>query len=96
MKQDRYRLGYKSNAKARSKMMKMKRERKMASLMGAIVEEEHIVSPHVHETFYSVGVEYDSVIIVSRSTWVATKINRVATNLFCTGVIGHPGYMFLN
>ena len=22
--------------------------------------------------------------------------NGVATDLFCTGVIGHPGYMFLN
>ena len=22
--------------------------------------------------------------------------NRVATDLFCTGMIGHPGYMFLN
>ena len=22
--------------------------------------------------------------------------NRVATDLFCTGVIGHPGYMFPN
>ena len=25
-----------------------------------------------------------------------TKINGVATDLFCTGVIGHPGCMFLN
>ena len=25
-----------------------------------------------------------------------SKINGVATDLFCTGVIGHPGYMFLN
>ena len=22
--------------------------------------------------------------------------NEVATDLFCTGVIGHPGHMFLN
>ena len=31
-----------------------------------------------------------AVIIVSRSTWKTTKINGVATDLFCTGVIGHP------
>ena len=29
-------------------------------------------------------------------TWMTTKINGVATDLFCTGVIGHPGYNFLN
>ena len=27
---------------------------------------------------------------------MTTKINGVATDLFCTGVIGHPGHMFLN
>ena len=37
-----------------------------------------------------------SVITASRSTWMTTKINGVATDLFCTGVIGHPGCMFLN
>ena len=36
------------------------------------------------------------VITVSRSTWMTSKINRVPIDLFCTGVIGHPGYMFLN
>ena len=25
-----------------------------------------------------------------------TNKNGVATDIFCTGVIGHPGYMFLN
>ena len=29
--------------------------------------------------------------MVSRSTWMTTKINEVATDLFCTGVIDHPG-----
>ena len=33
---------------------------------------------------------------VSRSTWITTQINGVATDLFCTGVIDHPGCMFLN
>ena len=37
------------------------------------------------------------VITVFRSTWWTTKIkNGVVTDLFCTGVIGHPGHMFLN
>ena len=31
-----------------------------------------------------------AVITISRSTWMTTKINGVATDLFCTGVIGHP------
>ena len=39
---------------------------------------------------------HKSVITVSRSTWKITKTNGVATDLFCTGVIGHPGHMFLN
>ena len=43
MKQDRYGLGYKPNAKARSKMMNMKRERRIANLEGATVEGEHMV-----------------------------------------------------
>ena len=37
-----------------------------------------------------------AVITVFRLTWMTTKINRVATDLFCTGVIGHPGCVFLN
>ena len=31
-----------------------------------------------------------AVIMVFRSTWVTSKINGVAIDLFCTGVIGHP------
>ena len=58
MKQDRYGLGYKPNAKARSKM---KKERKMASLVDATVKGEHMVFPHLCETFYSVGVEHDDI-----------------------------------
>ena len=37
-----------------------------------------------------------AVITVSRSTWMTSKINGVVTDLFCTGVIGHPEYNFLN
>ena len=54
MKQDQYGLGYKPNAKARSKMMKMKREKRMASLEGTIVKREYMVFPHLCESFYSV------------------------------------------
>ena len=37
-----------------------------------------------------------AVITVSRSTWMTIKINGVATDLFYTGVIAHPGFLFLN
>ena len=37
-----------------------------------------------------------AVITVSRSTWMTTKINRVATDLFCMDMIGHPVGMALN
>ena len=36
------------------------------------------------------------VITVSCSTWMTTKINGVAIDLFCTGVIGHLGCKLLN
>ena len=39
---------------------------------------------------------HQAVITVSRLTWMTIKINGVATDLFFTGVIGHPGYRFLN
>ena len=39
---------------------------------------------------------YTIIIMVSRSTWMTTKINGIATDLFCTGVIDHPAYNFLN
>ena len=35
------------------------------------------------------------VIMVFRSIWMTTKINGVVTDLFCTGVIGHPRHVFL-
>ena len=37
-----------------------------------------------------------TVITVFRYAWMTTKTNGVATDLFCTGVIGHSGHMFLN
>ena len=37
-----------------------------------------------------------AIITIPRSTWMTTKTNRVATDLFCTGVIVHPRYNFLN
>ena len=36
-----------------------------------------------------------AVITISCSTWMTTKTNGVATDLFCTDVIGHPGCVFL-
>ena len=37
-----------------------------------------------------------AVVMISLSTWMTTKMNGVVTDLFCTGVIGHPEYNFLN
>ena len=37
-----------------------------------------------------------AIITASCSTWMTIKMNGVATDLFCTGVIGHLGYNFLN
>ena len=42
------------------------------------------------------NVEKRNVITVSRHDLDDHKTNGVATDLFCTGVIGHPGHMFLN
>ena len=39
---------------------------------------------------------HQTVITVSRSTWMTTKQNGVAIDLFCMGVISHPGCMCLN
>ena len=56
MKYDRYGLGYKPNAKIQSKMMRLKIEKMIANLVGVLVEAEHMVFPHIRETFYSVGL----------------------------------------
>ena len=37
-----------------------------------------------------------AVITVFHSLWITTKINGVATDLFCTDVIDHPVGMILN
>ena len=47
-------------------------------------------------TLYSPQQSRQAVITVSRSTWMTTKITEVAIDLFYTGVIDHPEYMFLN
>ena len=39
---------------------------------------------------------HQAVITISRSTWMTSKINETATNLFYTSVIGHPVGMILN
>ena len=41
MKYDRYGLGYKPNAKIHNKMMKLRREKRIASLVSALVQGEH-------------------------------------------------------
>ena len=61
MEQDRYGLGYKIDAKERNKQMKSRREIRMASLKGATIKGVPMVFPHLHETFYSVGIEHDDI-----------------------------------
>ena len=61
MKYNRYGLGYKPNAKNHNKMMKLRREKRIASLVGASVEWEHMVFPHIRETFYSAGMQYNDI-----------------------------------
>ena len=61
MKYHRYGLRYKPNAKIQSKMVNLRREKKIASLVGAIVEGEHMVFPHLRETFHLVGVHHEDI-----------------------------------
>ena len=42
-------------------MMRVKREKRIANLMGAIVEGEYMAFPHLLETFYSARVQYDEI-----------------------------------
>ena len=41
--------------------MNLRREKKIASLEGTIVEGEHMVFPHLRETFYLVKMQYDDI-----------------------------------
>ena len=38
-----------------------KGEKRIASLVGASVEGEHMVFPHIRETFYSVGMQHNDI-----------------------------------
>ena len=42
-------------------MMKLKRDKRIASLMGASIQREHMVFPHIRETFYSTGVQHNDI-----------------------------------
>ena len=42
-------------------MMKRKKKKRMASLVGMTVEREHMLFPHLRDTFYSVGIEHDDI-----------------------------------
>ena len=61
MKYDHYGLRYKPNAKSPNKMMKMRKEKRIASLVGASVEWEHMVFPHIRETFYSARMQHNDI-----------------------------------
>ena len=61
MKYDHYGLRYKPNAKSPNKMMKMRKEKRIASLVGASVKGKHMVFPHIRETFYSVVIQHNDI-----------------------------------
>ena len=61
MKYDHYGLGYKPNAKSHNKMMKLRKDKKIASLVGASIEGERMVFPHIRETFYSARVQHNDI-----------------------------------
>ena len=39
----------------------MKREKKIASLMDETIKKEHMMFPHLRETFYLAGVQYNDI-----------------------------------
>ena len=61
IKYDCYVLGYKPDAKSHNKMMKLRREKRIDSLVGASIEGEHMVFPHIRETFYSVKMQHNDI-----------------------------------
>ena len=77
-KQDWYGLGYKLDGKKRKKLMKSKREKRMASLEGNRVEGEAMSFPHIHETFCFVGIEHDH--IQSRQTAMIEGFGKLTIN----------------
>ena len=58
--------------------MKNQKGRKVTSLKGTIVEGEHIVFPHLCETFYSVGIEHDD--ILPKQTAMMENFERLSVN----------------
>ena len=61
MKHDHYGLGYKPDAKSQNNIAKLKREKKIASLVGVSVEGEHMVFPHIRKTFYSARMQHNDI-----------------------------------
>ena len=53
IKHDHYGLGYKLDDKTKKK--------RIASLVGVLVEREHMVFPHIRETFYSARVQNNDI-----------------------------------
>ena len=51
----------------------------MASLKGATVEREPMVFSHIHETFYSAGVEYDN--IQPKQTAIMKEFEKLTINV---------------
>ena len=51
---------------------------------------------NITKSVFSLESLIELVITVFRSTWMTTKINGVATDLFYKGVISHPVGMVFN
>ena len=64
----------------------------MADKLSIQITKEDNTWLNIRLTLYCPRWSRQVVITVSRSTWMTTKINGVATDLFCTSVIGNPGY----
>ena len=55
------------------------REKKIANLIGAIAKGEHMVFPHLRETFHSVGVQHDN--IKPSGTAFLEKFEKLSINV---------------
>ena len=59
--------------------MKSRREKRIASLKGTIVEWEPMMFPHLRETFYSGGIEHDD--ILPKQTTMMEGFEKLTINV---------------
>ena len=56
----------------------VRREKKIVSFVGITMEREQMVFPHLRETFYSAGVQYDDIRL--SGTTILEKIDKLSIN----------------